>query len=128
LTLDGTNVSGPGYRGLAVWHKAVDLAVQIHSVSLAFPEIERFILIPPFQRAANSISSNIAEGRGRGSKADYVRFLNIAHGSLCEVETQIELARRFGYLNDSKVDELSQACEEIGRMLRGLIKSQRPEN
>jgi four helix bundle protein len=107
-----------------VWHRAVDLAVMVHAKCLAFPEVERFILIPQMQRAANSISFNIAEGRGRGSKADYVRFLHIAHGSLCEVDTQIELARRFGYLQDSEIGELISTCNEIGRMLRGLIKSQ----
>jgi len=117
---DANAAGGPGYRGLAVWQKAVDLAEMVHDLCLRFPPHERFILAPQLQRAANSISFNIAEGRGRGSQADYVRFLHISYGSLCEVETQLELARRFRYLTDAQANDLFAACDEIGRMLRGL--------
>ena len=75
------------------------------------------------RRAAVSVPSNIAEGRGRGSDPELIRFCGIAYGSLMELETQTELATRFGYLTTEASSKLTAACEETGRMLNALRAS-----
>ena len=83
------------------------MATQIYNMTETYPNAERFGLVQQMRRAAVSISSNIAEGAGRGSSKELARFLRVAVGSLCELESQVELSRRLGYL-DSADDLLAR--------------------
>jgi four helix bundle protein len=109
------------YRDLLVWQKAMDLAAEVHPVALSFPKTEMFGLTSQLNRAATSVPSNIAEGHGRRTTADFIHFLSIARGSLNEVETQIILASRYDYIPDTVHDHLLQLSSEVGRMLNGLM-------
>jgi four helix bundle protein len=109
------------YRDLLVWQKAMDLCVEVHGAALDFPKQEQFGLTAQINRAVVSIPSNIAEGHGRRTTADYLHFLSIARGSLNEVETQLTLAMRYRYLPSPDHDTLLEQCFEVGRMLNGLM-------
>ena len=109
------------YRDLLVWQKAVVWVEAIYAVTRRWPTDERFGLISQVRRAAVSVPSNIAEGCARRSTAEFVRFLSIARGSLAEVETQIIIARRLDYLDQSAETSVLEAADEISRMLAGLI-------
>ena len=108
------------FRDLEVWKKAMDFAVHVYKVQRSFPETERFGLADQLRRAVVSIPSNIAEGRGRGSAKDFVRFLYQAQGSLNEVFTQLELACRLGIVSHGT--GLYDEATEIARMLSSMIK------
>ena len=82
------------FRDLLVWQKAMDLADSVYDVTAVFPKEEVYGMVSQLRRAAVSIPSNIAEGQGRNSTGEFLHFLGIAFGSLCEVETQIELSLR----------------------------------
>jgi four helix bundle protein len=103
-----------------VWHKAVDFANKVYSLTAAFPVDERFGLTSQMRRAAVSISSNIAEGSSGSSDADFARFLEIAYGSLMETVSQAMIANKQGFLADQRIDELRADAEELARMLSGL--------
>jgi four helix bundle protein len=111
------------YKDLVAWQKAMDLVVEIYQTTADFPTGERFGLTNQVRRAAVSIPSNIAEGQGRGPSQDFVRFLCIARGSLQEVETQIILATRLGYLSQDGCDRLSDRIIELAKIINGLIRS-----
>ena len=111
------------YRDLLVWQKAMDLCVEIHNATLAFPRHELFGLSAQLNRSVVSVPSNIAEGHGRRTTPDFIHFLSITRGSLNEVETQLTLAMRYGYLQATDHDALLEYCGEVGRMLNGLIDS-----
>ena len=112
------------FERLETWQKAIDFADLVYRATNSFPGDERFGLTSQMRRAAVSISSNIAEGSSRFSKADFARFLEIATGSLFEVVSQSFLARRQGFLNDADYQKHYTAAEEQGRMLSGLRNSQ----
>jgi four helix bundle protein len=101
----------------------VDLGLLIYATTGIFPDHERFGLTNQLRRAGVSVSSNIAEGYGRGSTADYLRFLRVARGSLFEIDTQLLFAVRLGYLSEEKHGIVSELCRESGRILAGLIRS-----
>ena len=107
------------YKELIVWQKAMTLVDWVYEAMRAFPKDERFRLCDQLARAVVSIPSNIAEGCGRGSRQDYAHFLTIARGSLFETMTQLEIARRQGYLND--LSDAEALSGEIRRMLNSLI-------
>jgi four helix bundle protein len=111
------------HRDLEVWRKSVHLGLHLYEATAAFPADERFGLTSQIRRAGVSIASNIAEGYGRGSTKDYVRFLRVARGSLHEIDTQCLFAVKLKYLEVAKYRELLEEVEEIGRMLGGLIRS-----
>jgi len=111
------------YRELIAWQKATDLAVHVYQITKDFPRAEQYGLTNQMRRAAVSVSSNIAEGQGRGSTNDFRRFLAIAYGSLQEVETQIIIAQRLGYLGNDATDEILALCAETGRIINGLSRS-----
>ena len=96
------------------------LVERVYAATSKFPSEERFGLTAQIRRAAVSIPSNIAEGRGRGSDAELVRFCSIAYGSLMELETQIELAQRLHFLDASSTSALTELTGEVGRMLNAL--------
>lgn len=89
------------YRDLIVWQKSMSLAQVVYTATRAFPKEDQFGLTNQLRRAVVSVPSNIAEGNGRGTTPDYIRFLQIARGSLFEAQTQIELSLQLGYLNHS---------------------------
>lgn len=108
----------PGkYQELIVWHKAMDLVTTIYGYTQAFPQDEVFGLISQMRRAAVSVPSNIAEGQGRQSKAEFRRFLSIARGSLYELETQVVIAQRLNYLTEENGDDLFETLEEVAECL-----------
>ena len=109
------------HRDLIVWRKGIDLAVETYRLAKGLPAHERFVLKEQMRRASVSIPSNIAEGHGRMSKGDFVRFLRISRGSLHELETLYELCRRLGYLDDMALSKANLLSDEIGRMLWTLM-------
>lgn len=110
------------YRDLQVWQKGVQLASLVYQTSRVLPKDEQFGLISQMRRAAVSVPSNIAEGYGRRSRADYVRFLNMAMGSLYELQTQAEIASNLGFLEDAEFQPLATDAREVERMLSALIR------
>ena len=109
------------YRDLIVWQKAMQATREIYETSSQFPRQEMFALTSQLRRSAVSIPSNIAEGYGRGSKPDYVRFLHIARGSLFEAQTQLELASQLRFLPSPASSEIQELLNEIERMLNSMI-------
>jgi len=116
-----SNETMQSYQNLVVWQKAMDLVIAVYSLTLQFPESEKYGLIAQMRRSAVSIPSNIAEGKRRGSQKDFRRFLLIAFGSGAELETQLAIAQRLSYrrkLDYAKVDNL---LPEVMKMLNVLI-------
>jgi four helix bundle protein len=110
------------FEKLDVWKKAIEFADTVYSLTRAFPPDERFGLTNQMRRAAVSVSSNIAEGSSRHSKADFARFIEIATGSLFEVISQSFVGKNQGFLSDAAFTQLYAAAEEQSRMLSGLRK------
>ncbi len=119
--------AGPGYRDLVVWQKGVDLVVEVYRSTRQGSPDERFGLVSQIQRAAASIPSNIAEGQGRSSRKAFLHHLSIANGSLCEVETQLVIAQRLGYIDTKTLETVTEQSTEIARMLSGLTKRLRSQ-
>ena len=111
------------YKDLIAWQKAVDMVEAVYKLTAKYPTDERFGLVSQSRRAAVSVPSNIAEGYGRRTKADYVRFLDIARGSANEVETQLLIAVRLGFVTESDAGEATALVLEVQRILKGLVSS-----
>jgi len=111
------------FRELLAWSKAMDLVESIYRSTERFPSHEMFGLTNQLRRAAVSIPSNIAEGQGRATTRDFLRFLSMSRGSLQEVQTQIELARRLEYINEGTCRSLMERSEEVARLVNGLCRS-----
>ena len=109
------------YRDLIVWQKSMKLVTSVYELTKQFPATELYGLASQIQRAAVSIPSNIAEGYGRKSNQDFARFLQIAKGSLFELQTQLEIANNLNYLNQDQLSSFSQFTLEIEKMLGSLI-------
>ncbi len=110
------------YKDLIVWQKSMQLVKFVYNLTDSFPKKEEFSLSLQLRRSAVSIPSNIAEGYGRNSTGDYIRFLNIARGSLYEVQTQIEIAIMLNFCKSEHVSLLNDECTEISKMLSSLVK------
>ena len=110
------------YRILIVWQKAMDLVEAAYRLIRLLPREEQLCLASQMRRAAVSIPSNIAEGNGRSSTREYIRFLNIARGSKQELETQLYLCIRLGYLQPEQIDSVMADAESVGKMLSALIR------
>jgi len=110
------------FRDLLVWQKSMALVTDVYRISTEFPRAEQFGLTSQIRRSAVSVPSNIAEGFGRKSTGDYVRFLNISEGSLYELQTQMEIARNLSYLDHANYDRTYEQTREIERMLSSLIR------
>src|SRR3989344_7699630 len=109
------------YKELTVWQRSIELVVAIYEVTEKFPREEIYGITSQIRRSAVSIPSNIAEGRYRGTKKDYLHFLKIAYGSGAELETQLEISKRLSktsLLNYNKVESL---LDETMRMLNVMI-------
>ena len=111
------------FTDLIVWQRAMNLVEEVYRITDSFPKREVFGLTNQVRRSAVSIPSNIAEGQGRSTTADFLRYLYIARGSLQEMETQIMLAQRLKYLCESDYLPLMTQASELARILNGLIKS-----
>ncbi len=111
------------YRHLEVWQRAMDFAVRCYGITRSFPPDERFDLTRQIRRAAVSVPSNIAEGFNRRARQAYINHLTIALGSHGELDTQLELAGRIGYVDQAASLELRKDIETVGRLLSGLVRS-----
>ena len=109
------------YQDLIVWQKAMELTTEIYRLVKKLPKEELFSLSDQMRRAAVSIPSNIAEGQDRNSSKEFVNFLSIARGSKAELETQLQICVKVGYLADTDISEAAQLLKEIGKMLSALI-------
>jgi four helix bundle protein len=110
-----------GFRNLKVWIKSHELALEIYKLSQEFPAHEVYGLTSQIRRAGSSIPANIAEGCGRGSDADFARFLQIAMGSASELEYHLLLAKDLGMLSELKYTKVEASVTEVKRMLSSLI-------
>ena len=115
------------YSDLIVWQKAMDLVVDIYTATQQFPSSEAFGLTSQMRRAAVSVPSNVAEGQGRSTTKDFVHFLHVARGSLQEVETQVLIAQRLGFMAEPARAYLIRLTTEVARILNGLIRSLTPQ-
>jgi len=111
------------YRDLRVWQLAIELTVDCYTATKEFPGSETYGLTSQIRRSATSISANIAEGYGRDNRGSYLQFLRIAQGSLKELETHLIVAYRLGYLDQRSEQGLLAGAEDVGKMLRSLIRS-----
>ena len=108
------------FRELIVWQRSIQLGTRIYERTKVFPREKIFGLKMQMRRCAISVPSNIAEGYGRQHTTEYIRFLQIARGSLNELITQLEIAKSLDYLQD--IVDLIQECDEIAKMLNNLIR------
>jgi len=115
------------FRELVVWQKAVVLVTDVYSISAKFPKEEIYGLTNQIRRAAVSIPSNIAEGFGRNSKKEFKHFLQIAIGSLFEMQTQFEIAKNLKLFTEVEYNKLFEASREIEAMLASLIRKLKKE-
>ncbi len=113
------------YRDLLVWRKGMELAVLVHRFCIQRTRPHCLVLMQQLERSAMSIPANIAEGYGRRSRGDYVRFVCIANGSLKELETHLLLAGRFDPAWADEMGHMLEMTDEIGRMLVGLTRALR---
>ena len=108
------------YKELDVWKKGIDIVDLIYEITDRFPDREKYGLAIQMQRAAVSIPSNIAEGRRRGSKKEFRRFLLISFGSGAELETQVALSKRLGVAKNSSFETIDQLLAEVMMMLNRM--------
>jgi len=111
------------YRDLIAWRRATQLALHVYRATQGFPKEELYGLTAQMRRAAVSVASNIAEGKGRYSRKEFVQFLYRARGSLTELETQVFLAGELRYLECAEARNLEDRAIELGRILNGLTRS-----
>jgi four helix bundle protein len=109
------------YRDLIAWQKAKSVALDVYRCTRRFPRDEVYGLSSQTRRAAVSVPSNIAEGKGRYSRKEFVQFLYHARGSLLELQTQLSIARDLDYIDFAAFKSLESQTEELGRILNGLI-------
>ena len=113
------------YRDLIVWQKSVELVLEIYRATQDFPRAKTYGLVSQLRRAAVSVPSNVAEGHARLSTGEYKQFLGHARGSLMEIETQILISQRLGYMNSGQSNILPNRATEAGKILNGLPSSLR---
>jgi four helix bundle protein len=118
---DGAQIKS--YRDLRVWQEAMTLAEVCYRLTGGFPREEVFGLSAQIRRAAVSIAANIAEGHGRENTQSFIQYLRIAQGSLKELETHLMLAERVNIAANSKTDVILVQCENLGKMVRSLIRA-----
>jgi four helix bundle protein len=111
------------YQELIVWQKSIVLAKKTYSFTQLFPKEEIYGMTSQMRRASVSICCNIAEGQARNSTGEFKQFLGIAKGSLAELETLLLLSQELNLLKDNEYQDLSVNCEEINKLLNGLLKS-----
>jgi four helix bundle protein len=110
------------HKNLDVWKRAMGLAKLIYKITCQFPSTEQFGLVSQMRRAVVSIPSNIAEGAARSSKKEFLQFLNIAQGSISELDTQIELSKELGFFDQKAYCDILNDLNLISKQLYGLAK------
>jgi four helix bundle protein len=113
------------YKDLVVWQRSMELVVAIYRLTNQYPKSELYSLVSQSRRAVVSIVSNIAEGRFRGTRKDFLQFLRISYSSGAELETQIEIAKRLSFAKMSDFKEVDNLLLEVMRMLNKMISSLR---
>ena len=116
------------FRSLMIWQKSITLTTKIYNSTKKFPKEEQFGITSQIRRSAVFIPSNIAEGFGRDSNKEYVRFLNISIGSLFELQTQLEISKNIEYLTEEEYTILYEDSREVERMLVSFISKIKERN
>lgn len=116
------------FRNLLIWQKSMTLTTQIYQLTSTFPKEEIYGLTSQIRRCSVSIPSNIAEGYGRESDKEFLRFLNISIGSLFEMQTQLEIAKNIAYINEDLFNNLYENSREVERMIVSFIKKIKERN
>lgn len=114
------------YKGLKIWHRSMDLVEQVYILTDKIPKNEIYGLIGQIKRSAVSVPSNIAEGAGRSSDKDFIRYLSISTGSLNELNTQLVIARRLDFINEDELQKIEEDINEIQKMtytFKGQLES-----
>jgi four helix bundle protein len=111
------------YRDLIAWQKSMDLVTEVYRCTQDFPRTEVYGLVSQLRRASVSVPSNIAEGHARLTTGEFRQFLGHALGSVMEIETQVLIAERLGYLDGTESKRLFVRTTEVGKIIRGLIQS-----
>lgn len=109
------------HKKLDAWKLSMDLVIDVYRETGKFPDRERYGLLDQIRRATISIPSNIAEGAARQTKKEFTNYLHIAQGSLSELDTQVELAKRLGYIDEISRKFLDERMERIDKTISGLI-------
>ena len=118
--LRNENMKSSDFRELLVWHKAMGLTIEVYRLVRELPPEEKYALADQMRRAAISVPSNIAEGQGRDSVKEFIRFLSMARGSLRELSTQIEICERLNFFDQLKATAAKDLIIEIDKMLTAL--------
>jgi len=113
------------HQKLDLWRRAIDFVVAIYRLTERFPKEEKFGLTSQMRRAAVSVVANIAEGAARTSRREFMQFLSLSQGSASEVDTELLIASRLGYVAEKDYQHLSQDIDDIGRMITRLSQSLR---
>jgi len=113
---------GGSYKDLVVWQRAIEFSTVIYRLTGAFPSAEQFGLSNQLRRASVSIASNIAEGWGRSTRGEYLQFLGHARGSLCELQTQLVIARALGFGSTELLESAEKKSADVSRLLIALIR------
>jgi four helix bundle protein len=108
------------HEKLEAWSQAIDFVIDVYKSTESFPKEEKFGLTSQIRRAAVSVPANIAEGAGRQSDKEFVHFLSNAQGSASELETELVIAYRLGFLNETTFAHLNDSLNRIGRLITGL--------
>jgi four helix bundle protein len=116
------------YQDLSVWKKGIELCVRVYELCADFPKSELYGIADQMKRASVSIPSNIAEGQARQHSKEFLRFLSIANGSLAELDTQLIVAERLGFLSCDNSSDLEHRITEVRKMLYALSRSLKTEN
>ena len=111
------------FKELKIWQKSMNLATGIYELLIEYPDFEKYGLTSQLRRSVVSIPSNIAEGSGRESNKDFRRFLGIALSSAFELETQLILSNRFGFISEKKFEDHSVKLQEVQKMIFGFRRS-----
>lgn len=111
------------FKNLKIWQRAVDLATQVYEKTNDFPDTEKYGLTSQMRRCTVSISSNIAEGAGRGTKKEFSRFLNIAYSSSYELETQLLISKNLGFIQAIHYQDLIEEIDQLQKMIYSFTKS-----
>ena len=113
------------FRDLIAWQKAMVLVTEVYRITDNFPRREMYGLTRQVRDAACSVPSNIAEGAARHTRKEFINYLHMAQGSLSELDTQLELAKRLGYMSEETWEALDGQIQRIDKMLSGLIRHQK---
>ncbi|HEY7219907.1 MAG TPA: four helix bundle protein [Candidatus Binatia bacterium] len=110
------------HKKLQAWKQSMNLVIEVYRTTEGFPSRESYGLTNQLRRAAVSIPSNIAEGAARQTRREFTNYLHMAQGSLSELDTQLDLAKRLGYLDEETWRNLDQRMESVDKMITGLIR------